>query len=160
MKKIQIMKTMKFYAMMFIVAAMSFGLAACGDDDKTNGGGNGGGGTSYDYVGDWIIFDHQDGFGYVELTVNTWKNVEYHVRDNVVTKNIHSGDLTVEGNRIHIGGSAPFSNASYAISGNTMRISYSVDGEGQSMQLKRVSSTDDAAKIAAWEAMYQASKRQ
>ena len=90
------MKTMKFYAMMFIVAAMSFGLAACGDDDKTtNGGGNGGGETSYDYVGDWIIFDQQDGFGYVELTVNTWKNVEYHVRDNVVRKSIHSGDLTV-----------------------------------------------------------------
>ena len=151
------MKKMKFYLVMLMAAVMTFGLAACGGDSSNDGGS----GSAPDYIGLWVTMDTQTRFGYTELKADTWTNIEYHVSSStagLVRKSMSSGGLSVNGNQIRLTGNAPFTTATYSISGNTMTISYSGNGQGQSMSLTRISSADAAAKIAGWEARYQASQ--
>lgn len=145
------MKTMKFYVMMLMAAVMTFGLTACGDDNN-----DGGSGAAPDYIGIWVTMDAQDRFGYVELSANSWKSVEYKVRDTgEVRKNIVSGGLSVNGNQVHLTGNSEFSDAIYAVSGNTMTLQIQQNGRVvETVRVQRISSADAAAKVAAWEAMY------
>ena len=150
------MKTMKFYLVMLMAAVMTFSLSACGGDSNNDGGG-----SAPDYLGIWVTMDTQTRFGYTELKTDTWTNVEYHVSSStagLVRKSMSSGGLSVNGNQVRISGNAPFTTATYSVSGNTMTLSYSENGQGQRMTLNRLSSADAAAKIAAWEARYQASQ--
>lgn len=147
---------MKFYLVMLMAAVMTFSLSACGGDSNNDGGG-----SAPDYLGIWVTMDTQTRFGYTELKTDTWTNVEYHVSSStagLVRKSMSSGGLSVNGNQVRISGNAPFTTATYSVSGNTMTLSYSENGQGQRMTLNRLSSADAAAKIAAWEARYQASQ--
>ena len=149
------MKTMKFYVMMLMAAVMTFGLTACGGDNN-----DGGSGAAPDYIGIWVMTDTQSDFTYVELTVDAWKNVEYHhVRNsNEIRKNIVTGGLSVNGNQVHLTGGAPFTTATYSVSGNTMTLQFVENGRSQTIRVERISSADAAAKVAAWEALYIASQ--
>ena len=146
------MKTMKFYLMMLMAAVMTFGLTACGGDSNDSGGN----GSAPDYVGIWLIQDSQTNFIYTECKADSWTNVEYHLSSSTgkVSKEVYSGGLSVNGNQIALTGPAPFSTGTYSISGNTMTITFTHNGNTETERMTRISSADAAAKVAAWEALY------
>ena len=138
--------------MMLMAAMMTFGLAACGGDSSNDGGS----GSAPDYIGVWVIKDTQTRFSYNELTTTSWTNVNYRLDTSTgkVRKEVSSGSLSVNGNQITLGGNAPASNATYSISGNTMTVTFVNNGVTETETMTRISSTDKAAKVAAWEALY------
>ena len=147
---------MKFYLMMLMAAVMTFGLTACGGDSNDSGNG-----SAPDYVGIWLIQDSQTNFIYTEIKADSWTNVEYHLSSSTgnVSKEVYSGGLSVNGNQIALTGPAPFSTGTYSISGNTMTITFTHNGNTETERMTRISSADAAAKIAAWDALYIASQQ-
>ena len=147
------MKKTSIFSLLFI-GLLAFGLTACGDDNN-----NGGSGAAPDYIGLWVLSDTETHFEYVELTATTWTNVNYRVRNNSIEKRNSSGGLSVNGNQVHLTGGASFTDATYAVSGNTMTLQIVQNGQiVETVQVHRISSADAAAKVAAWEALYIASQ--
>ena len=152
---------MKFYFAVLMAAVMSLSLTACGDDDdKSNGGG-----TNPSYIGQWIDDDTDTKFSYLELAANTWTRVEYRIHSDYyngietrqVTKEVSSGGLSVNGNQIILAGSdAPSNTGTYTVSGNTLTVTFTVNGQAENFSFRRISTADDAAKLAGWEALYKA----
>ena len=142
------MKTLRLFGMMLMTVLMAFNMTACGDDDDNSGSG------SADYVGIWVSVDQTDRMEVITLKTNSWQNDIYKKRDSgEYTKKTHQGSLSVNGNVINITGDAPFTTATYSISGNTM----TVVAEQERVSMTRVTE-DQVKKIAAWEALVLASK--
>lgn len=148
------MKTLRLFGMLLVAILTSFSMTACGDDDDDNGKD---GGSTPDYIGIWVSVDRQDRMVVVTLKANDWQNDTYKLKDGLYKKETVGGSLSVSGNKISISGDAPFSTATYSISGNTMTII--PDQETEEGRISITRATDDQIKkIAAWEALVLASQ--
>ena len=144
------MKTMKLIGMMLMAMLMTFNLTACGDDDNKKG-------DTADYVGIWVDTDTDQKMSVITLKTNSYQNDMYRKDNNTgkATKQTVSGAMSVSGNSISINGEAPFSKATYSISGNKMTI-VPEGSEGDRIVLTRATE-DHIKRIAAWETLVLAS---
>ena len=146
------MKTLRFFGMMLMAVLMSFSMTACGDDDDDDS--SEGGSTGGSYVGTWVISDNDYKFEYVEITANTFNDIQYRIENNRVTRKSHPGKIAVSGDKIVVTeGEAPFKEATYKVENNVLSVAYTYKGETEKMEMSKISA-EQQAKLKGWEEAY------